>query len=136
MNSKKIIFSICLIGFISAAKAVEYPSKSITLKNGLKVIVCEKPDNDFVEFEVWYRTGSKDEKPGIRGMAHLFEHMMFRGTEKYPGKSVFDNVAKVGGELNAYTTFDRTVYHEYVPATALEKMMDMETPKEKWLVKN
>jgi zinc protease len=129
MNSKKIIFSICLIGFISAAKAVEYPSKSITLKNGLKVIVCEKPDNDFVEFEVWYRTGSKDEKPGIRGMAHLFEHMMFRGTEKYPGKSVFDNVAKVGGELNAYTTFDRTVYHEYVPATALEKMMDMESDR-------
>ena len=113
----------------SKTKALEYPSKSITLKNGLKVIVCEKPDNNFVEFEVWYRTGSKDEKPGIRGMAHLFEHMMFRGTTKYPGKSVFDNVEKAGGSLNAYTTFDRTVYNEYVPSSSLEKMMDLESDR-------
>ena len=121
--------TICLTALISTAKAMDYTGKSVTLKNGLKVIVCEKPDNDFVEFEVWYRTGSKDEKPGIRGMAHLFEHMMFRGTAKYPGKSVFENVEKAGGEVNAYTTFDRTVYHEYVPAAALEKMMDMESDR-------
>jgi zinc protease len=129
MNIKKNILTICLIGLVSLVSANEYPSKSITLKNGLKVIVCEKPDNDFVEFEVWYRTGSKDEKPGIRGMAHLFEHMMFRGTEKNPGKAIFEDVDKVGGEVNAYTTFDRTVYHEYVPVTALEKMMDLESDR-------
>ncbi len=129
MNIKTKFLSFCVIGLVSLANAVEYPSKSIILKNGLKVIVCEKPDNDFVEFEVWYRTGSKDEKPGIRGMAHLFEHMMFRGTEKYPGKSIFENVEKVGGEANAYTTFDRTVYHEYVPVSALEKMIDMESDR-------
>jgi zinc protease len=110
-------------------KATEYPTESTTLKNGLKVIVCEKKDNDFVEFEVWYRTGSKDEKPGIRGMAHLFEHMMFRGTAKYPGNAVFENVDKVGGQVNAYTTFDRTVYHEYIPNAALEKMMDIESDR-------
>jgi zinc protease len=121
------LFFFCIIA--TSAVAIDYPSKSITLKNGLKIIVCEKPGNDFVEFEVWYRTGSKDEKPGIRGMAHLFEHMMFRGTNKYPGKSVFDNVEKVGGEVNAYTTFDRTVYHEYIPVTALDKMMDIESDR-------
>ena len=126
---KKIILSVCFVSLFTAAFALEYPSKSVTLKNGLKVIVCEKADNNFVEFEVWYRTGSKDEKAGIRGMAHLFEHMMFRGTAKYPGKSVFENVDKVGGQVNAYTTFDRTVYHEYVPATALEKMMDIESDR-------
>jgi zinc protease len=129
MKLKNIILSICLTAIIAKAKAIDYPSKSITLKNGLKVIVCEKPDNNFVEFEVWYRTGSKDEKPGIRGMAHLFEHMMFRGTAKYPGKAIFDNVEKVGGEVNAYTTFDRTVYHEYVPTVALDKMMDLESDR-------
>lgn len=127
MKLKLILF--LLPGFISTLYAADYPSKSVTLKNGLKVIVCEKPDNDFVEFEVWYRAGSKDEKPGIRGMAHLFEHMMFRGTAKYPGKAVFDNVEKVGGEVNAYTTFDRTVYHEYIPVSALEKMMDIESDR-------
>ncbi len=126
---KKIILSVCFVSLFTSAFALEYPSKSVTLKNGLKVIVCEKADNNFVEFEVWYRTGSKDEKAGIRGMAHLFEHMMFRGTAKYPGKSVFENVEKVGGQVNAYTTFDRTVYHEYVPATALEKMMDIESDR-------
>ena len=129
MMCKKIILSVCFVSLFTAAFALEYPSKSVTLKNGLKVIVCEKADNNFVEFEVWYRTGSKDEKAGIRGMAHLFEHMMFRGTAKYPGKSVFENVDKVGGQVNAYTTFDRTVYHEYVPATALEKMMDIESDR-------
>ncbi len=129
MNINKIILAVCLIGSVTIAKAVEYPSTTITLKNGLKVIVCEKPDNDFVEFEVWYRAGSKDEKPGIRGMAHLFEHMMFRGTAKYPGNAMFDNVEKVGGQINAYTTFDRTVYHEYVPTSALEKMMDLESDR-------
>jgi zinc protease len=128
MKIKNILFLFLLITATSAV-ATDLPSKSIILKNGLKIIVCEKPGNDFVEFEVWYRTGSKDEKPGIRGMAHLFEHMMFRGTSKYPGKSVFDNVEKVGGEVNAYTTFDRTVYHEYVPVSALEKMMDIESDR-------
>lgn len=129
MKIRQFIFLLSFQVLVFSLRAAEYPSKSVTLKNGLKVIVCEKPDNDFVEFEVWYRTGSKDEKPGIRGMAHLFEHMMFRGTAKYPGKSVFDNVEKVGGEVNAYTTFDRTVYHEYVPVTALEKMMDIESDR-------
>jgi zinc protease len=129
MKLKKILFLLLLSGISISLKAKYTPAKSITLKNGLKVIVSEKADNDFVEFEVWYRTGSKDEKPGIRGMAHLFEHMMFRGTAKYPGKSVFENVEKVGGQVNAYTTFDRTVYHEYVPVSALEKMMDIESDR-------
>jgi predicted Zn-dependent peptidase len=120
-----MLFLFCL-GRVSA---FDYPSFSTTLKNGLKVIVCEKPGNDFVETEVWYRCGSKDEKPGIRGMAHMFEHMMFRGTQKYPGDAVFDNVKAVGGTCNAYTTFDRTVYHEFVPVSALEKMIDLESDR-------
>ena len=114
--------------------AFDYPSFSTTLKNGLKVIVCEKPGNDFVETEVWYRVGSKDEVPGIRGMAHMFEHMMFRGTKKYPGDAVFENVKAAGGSCNAYTTFDRTVYHEYVPVTALEQMIDIESDRMQGLI--
>lgn len=109
--------------------AQEYPVSSLTLKNGLKVIVCEKPGNDFAEVQVWYRTGSKDEKDGNRGMAHMFEHMMFRGTQKYPG-NFFDVAArKYGWVANAYTSFDRTVYHEYVPLSSLEKAIDIEADR-------
>jgi len=54
-------------------------------------------------------------------MAHLFWTHDVQGTAKYPGKSVFENIEKVGGEVNAYTSFDRTVYHEYIPVTSLEK---------------
>lgn len=129
MKQTLIIFTLSIALFATKANAIEYPSQSITLKNGLKVIVCEKKDNDFVEFEVWYRTGSKDEKHGIRGMAHLFEHMMFRGTNKYPGNSFFDTVQKIGGNINAYTTFDRTVYHEYIPSSSLERLVDMEADR-------
>jgi zinc protease len=112
-----------------AAAGGYYPTHSKVLANGLKVIVCEKPGNNFVETEVWYRVGSKDEAPGIRGMAHLFEHMMFRGTANHPGNAVFEAVDKVGGQCNAYTTFDRTVYHEYVPVTALEMMFELEADR-------
>ena|ERR1051326_17563 len=127
-NKRRLLLMLFLF-CLGRVSAFDYPSFSTTLKNGLKVIVCEKPGNDFVETEVWYRCGSKDEKPGIRGMAHMFEHMMFRGTQKYPGDAVFDNVKAVGGTCNAYTTFDRTVYHEFVPVSALEKMIDLESDR-------
>lgn len=119
---------LLLLPLVAGAQGY-YPTYSKTLANGLKVIVCEKPGNDFVETELWYRTGSKDEAPGIRGMAHLFEHMMFRGTAKHPGNAVFEAVDKVGGSCNAYTTFDRTVYHEYIPASALETIFDLESDR-------
>ncbi len=125
---KPIFLFSALISYISV-HAVEYKSYSTVLKNGMKVIVCEKPDVHFTEFEVWYKTGSKDEVPGIRGMAHMFEHMMFRGTKKFPGNSIFDNVDKYGGSCNAYTDYDRTVYHEYVPEDALETVFDMESDR-------
>jgi len=122
-----LIFVFTLI--ILTGVAQDYPTNSRTLPNGMKIIVCEKPGNDFVEVQVWYRTGSKDEVPGIRGMAHMFEHMMFRGTEKYPGNSVFKLFDKVGAQSNAYTTFDRTVYHEYVPVSALRLAFDLESDR-------
>src|SRR5437868_3484984 len=108
-----------------------YPTYSKTLSNGLKVIVCEKTDNNIVEVEVWYRTGSKDEWDGVRGMAHMFEHMMFRGSKNYPGEGdVFiDSLDSFGGQVNAYTTFDRTVYHETIPSAKLQNVLAMEADR-------
>jgi zinc protease len=128
MKITSLLMLLC-VPLVTHAQQEHYPTYSKVLGNGLKVIVCEKPGNNFVETEVWYRAGSKDEVPGIRGMAHLFEHMMFRGTAKHPGNAVFEAVDKAGGSVTAYTTFDRTVYHEYVPASALESMFDLESDR-------
>lgn len=73
--------TILLLSVIFSLKgfSLEFPIKTFTLPNGLKVIVCEKNTSPMVQMEVWYRVGSKDEWDGVRGMAHMFEHMMFRG---------------------------------------------------------
>lgn len=121
------LLGLCLTALISRAQ--DYTTQSKTLPNGLKMIVCEKPGVDFCEVEVWYRVGSKDEKSGIRGMAHMFEHMMFRGTKNFPGNSMEQKVDSVGGQWNAYTTYDRTVYHEYVPVSALDLALNLESDR-------
>lgn len=113
------------------ALAIDYPIKTTTLPNGLKVIVCEKNTTTMVQMEVWYRVGSKDETDGIRGMAHMFEHMMFRGSKKFQGEGdvYIDEMRSMGGVVNAYTTFDRTVYHQEVQKEHLEKVFDMESDR-------
>ena len=83
---KKIICISALLLSTLTSKAGDYPMKSTVLDNGLKVIVCEKNTNTMAEVEVWYRVGSKDEWDGVRGMAHMFEHMMFRGSKNFNGE--------------------------------------------------
>jgi zinc protease len=125
---KKILFLFSLLSS-TASFAYVYPTYDEILPNGLKVIVCEKPGNGFAEIEVWYRVGSKDEQPGIRGMAHMFEHMMFRGTKNVSGEQLLEKLDSVGANWNAYTTFDRTVYHEYLPVSAMEMAMNLESDR-------
>jgi zinc protease len=128
---KKIICIATLLVSTLSIKAIDYPIKSTVLDNGLKVIVCEKNTNAMAEVEVWYRVGSKDEWDGVRGMAHMFEHMMFRGSKNFNGEGdVFIKlVEKMGGNVNAYTTFDRTVYHEEVEAKYVEKVFELESDR-------
>ncbi|MEO5642369.1 MAG: pitrilysin family protein [Bacteroidia bacterium] len=125
----KIIATYLLLSLPLFSFGYVYPTFDQTLPNGLKVIVCEKPGNGFAEFEVWYRVGSKDESPGIRGMAHMFEHMMFRGTKNISGVQMLEKLDSVGANWNAYTTFDRTVYHEYLPTGAIEMAMMLEADR-------
>ena len=121
---------LCACSLVANAQT-PYPTKATTLPNGLKVIVCEKNTNPMVEVEVWYRVGSKDEWDGVRGMAHMFEHMMFRGSKNFNGEGdvYIKLIEKMGGVVNAYTTFDRTVYHEEVMAQHVEKVMAMEADR-------
>jgi predicted Zn-dependent peptidase len=111
--------------------AIDFPIKTFTLPNGLKVIVCEKNTSPMVQMEVWYRVGSKDEWDGVRGMAHMFEHMMFRGSKKFNGEGdvYIHDLEKMGSVTNAYTTFDRTVYWQELPKEHLEKVFAMEADR-------
>jgi zinc protease len=128
MKNAVVVF---LVALALAGRAQTYPTKTTTLPNGLKVVVCEKTTNPMVEVEVWYRVGSKDEWDGVRGMAHMFEHMMFRGSKNFNGEGdvYIKLLEKMGGNVNAYTTFDRTVYHEEVMSQHVEKVMEMEADR-------
>lgn len=126
-----IVVLIAFLGIWINSSAIEFPIKSFILPNGLKVIVCEKNTSPMVQMEVWYRVGSKDEWDGVRGMAHMFEHMMFRGSKKFNGEGdvYIHEMEKLGAQINAYTTFDRTVYWQELPKENIEKVFAMEADR-------
>lgn len=107
-----------------------YPYHEQVLDNGLKVIIIPMETPGLVAYFSVVRTGSRDEyEPGHSGFAHFFEHMMFRGTKKYPG-SVYDRlVTEMGADANAYTSDDLTCYHLNFAAEDLEKVMELESDR-------
>lgn len=122
-------FGLMLFVIFGSNAQLHYPTFVHSLDNGFKVIVCEKPGNDFVQMETWYHVGSKDDEKGVKGMAHLFEHMMFRGTKKFPGDAFSDKAREIGGKVNAYTSNDMTVYHNFVPVSEMEIFLEMEADR-------
>jgi zinc protease len=103
--------------------------ESTTLENGMKILVQEDHAIPNVALYLFFRVGSRDERPGITGISHFFEHMMFNGSQKF-GPGEFDRqMEKSGGSNNAYTTRDATVYTDWFPPDALELMMDMESDR-------
>jgi len=103
--------------------------KSFTLKNGMKFLVLEDHSIPNANMYTFYKVGSRNEHPGITGLSHFFEHMMFNGAKKY-GPKQFDQVMEYnGGSNNAYTTEDVTVYTDWFPATALETIFDLEADR-------
>ena len=100
-----------------------------TLKNGLKVIVWPDHDIPNVVLYNWFRVGSRNEYPGITGLSHFFEHMMFNGAKKY-GPGEFDRVMEAnGGANNAYTSEDVTVYQDWFPRSALDIIFELEADR-------
>ena len=103
--------------------------KATTLANGMKVIVWTDRDIPNVALYNWVRVGSRNEVPGITGLAHFFEHMMFNGTSKRsPGE--FDRIMEAqGGSNNAFTSDDVTVYQDWIPRSALDLVFDLEADR-------
>jgi zinc protease len=85
--------------------------KKYQLKNGLKVLLVESHKSPVLSIQMWVRTGSADEKKGEEGISHFIEHLVFKGTRKYKVGEVASSIEAAGGELNAYTSFDQTVFH-------------------------
>ena len=114
-------------------RAVDIPYEQFTLLNGLRVVVHTDRKAPVVAVSVWYDVGSKHEPKGKTGFAHLFEHLMFNGSENAPG-DFFEPLKQVGAtDLNGTTYFDRTNYFETVPTAALEQALYLESDRMGWL---
>ncbi len=103
--------------------------KKIQLKNGLSVLFIESHKSPVISVQMWVRTGSADEAIPERGISHFIEHLVFKGTPSYKVGEIAKTVEGCGGELNAYTSFDQTVYYVTMPAsestTALKVIREM-----------
>src|SRR5829696_6668488 len=112
---------------------MEIPFVRRTLDNGLDVLVHQDQNCPIVALNVWYHVGSKNERPGRTGFAHLFEHLMFEGSEHYD-RGFFHPLQAAGALLNGSTNADRTNYWEVVPSNALELAMWMESDRMGYLL--
>lgn len=110
--------------------------KEYDLPNGLHVILHQDKSSPVVATVVHYRVGSRDEDPKRTGFAHFFEHLMFEGTKDIPRASIDKYVEEAGGNLNAYTSFDETVYHFELPSNELRLALWIEAQRMRSLVVN
>ncbi len=122
-----------LIGPVSAVAAVFSPSY-FKLENGLEVVVIENHRVPAVIQMLWYKVGAADEALGQSGVAHLFEHLMFKGTENTPPGEFSAFVRRHGGRENAFTSWDYTGYHQVIPRRQLDQVMAYEADRMRGLV--
>src|SRR5512138_1646594 len=107
-------------------RAVEFKVQTHQLTNGMKMLLLEDHAIPNVALHLFYRVGARNERPGITGLSHFFEHMMFNGAKKY-GPGQFDSVMEAaGGRNNASTSEDATIYMDWFPSSALETIFDLE----------
>ncbi len=112
------------------ASVFPYPLHVEKLDNGLTLVVVPMRSDGLVSYRTAVRTGARDEyEKGHTGFAHFFEHMMFRGTKKYPEAKYAEVVTRMGADANAYTSSDMTVYQLDVSAQDIEKVMDIESDR-------
>ena len=102
---------------------------SFTLDNGMKIMVLEDASIPNANMYLFWKVGSRNEVPGITGISHFFEHMMFNGSAKYAPKMFDRTMEAAGGANNAYTTEDLTVYTDWFPSNAIETIFDLEADR-------
>ena len=126
------VAAVMLAAGFTVSAAVRPPKleyEIFTLDNGLTVVLSEDHSTPVVHLQLWYHVGSKNEKPGRTGFAHLFEHMMFKGSKNVEPEAHTSFISSVGGQVNAYTTDDETVFWETVPAQYYPLMLWLEADR-------
>ena len=126
------LLALVPLGAHAQSKPIESPKLTVeryTLPNGLTVLLSEDKSAPVVAVDIWYHVGSKNEKPGRTGCAHLFEHMMFQGSEHVAEEQHFKLVEGAGGDINGSTNNDRTNYYDVVPSSDLETALWLESDR-------
>lgn len=121
------LFGVTLV--TAAGAAIEDQVTSYTLDNGMQVVVIEDHRAPVVVHMVWYRAGAADETPGVSGVAHFLEHLLFKKTKNLEAGELSRTVAENGGTDNAFTSYDYTAYYQRVAADRLPIMMRMEADR-------
>ncbi|MGA2770829.1 MAG: pitrilysin family protein [Bryobacteraceae bacterium] len=131
---RRALFTFAFLSLAAYAQDVDIPFQKFVLGNGLTLIVHEDHKAPIVAVNVWYHVGSKNEHPGKTGFAHLFEHLMFGGSEHFHGRYI-EALERIGAtDLNGTTNEDRTNYFETVPVSALDYTLWMESDRMGYMV--
>ena len=124
-----LLLTAALSGPAASAPQAAAQTFQFSLPNGMQVLVIPDHRAPVVTQMLWFKVGAVDDPPGISGLAHFFEHMMFRGTKLVPGDLYAQTIAKNGGEENAFTTHDYTAFYEQIAADRLKLAMDLEADR-------
>src|SRR5260370_29525302 len=129
-----LVFALMPTGVFAQSADIDIPFQKFVLDNGLTLIVHEDHKAPIVAVNLWYHVGSKNEKLGKTGFAHLFEHLMFGGSEHAPGRYI-DAMEKIGPtDLNGTTNNDRTNYFQNVPTSAVHLTLRIESHRTRHLL--
>jgi zinc protease len=124
-----LLLTAALSGSAAAEPQTSAQTFQFSLPNGMQVLVIPDHRAPVVTQMLWFKVGAVDDPPGISGLAHFFEHMMFRGTKQVPGDLFAQTIAKNGGEDNAFTTHDYTAFYEQIAVDRLKLAMDLEADR-------
>ena len=124
-----VLGALCAVTLDGRVRPAKLDYRISTLDNGLTVILSEDHSTPIVHVEMWYHVGSKNEPPGRTGFAHLFEHLMFKGSKNVRTDQHLTFISRVGGDGNAYTTEDTTVFFQTVPSQYLPLVLWLEADR-------
>ncbi|MEK7364644.1 MAG: pitrilysin family protein [candidate division NC10 bacterium] len=124
-----VLVAVLVVVFAGASAPAADEVREATLDNGLRVLLLEDHRSPVVSFQVWYRVGSRNERPGATGLAHLLEHMMFKGTPTYGHRMFATLVEQNGGQDNAFTSQDHTSYFVNIAADKVDLVVALEADR-------
>ncbi len=116
------------------SEQIKFKVEKYKMANGLTVLIHEDHKMPLLSYQQWFRVGSSHERPTRTGLAHFFEHLMFKGTKKYPEGEIDRLIQKNGGNFNAFTTEDYTGYYTNLPSSQLNLVMDIESDRMRNLI--